>query len=265
VVALRKVFLLVALTLLLYELFRDISVMTVLFICAGVASALLISRLPSSALVHTKYPFIILSFALSAGLFLYPALRTGSLPQLGALFVTFYSIALYLATIEEKGNQVAKEVIALSLLLLSASCNLILTHRPEFVLPLALTVGLFLFVMNRSRLIPLVAGYTLLHIIFLYVQKIHLFGPSLPAMNGTGKAILLGALFLLLLIAFLTYLKKGSVRATLAFFGLLCISLDLLLSFGFSFKGLLVHQPLAALLFASPVVGLVLRAEEGRR
>ena len=263
-VPLKKWLLLAVLALLLYELFRDISFLTVLFVCAGIASALLISSLPSSSLVVTKYPFILLSFALSAGLLLYPALRTGLLPQLGALFVTFYSVALYLITIEEKRNQVVKEVIALILLLLSGSCNLVLTHRPEFILPLAATVALFLFVLNRTRVILAVAGYVLFYVIFLYFRKIHLFGGSLPDMGTVGRALLLGAAFLLLLAAFTAFLKKGSVGPMCAFFGLLCLSIDLLLSVGFSFRGVLLQQPLAALLITAPVVGLILKGEKGR-
>lgn len=263
-VAVRKGILLTALSFFLYLLYRDITVVSFLVIAAGIAAALLISRLPSTALVSIKYPFIILSFALSAGLLLYPALRTGLLPNLGALFLTFYSMALYIVTIEEKAKKAAKEFAGLSLLFLSASCNLVLTGRADFILPLAITVALFLFVLNRSRLIPLALVFIVGLVVFLYVKKIHLFGGSLPDMGTVGRMVLLATAFLLLLAAFVGVVKRGNEAALLAFFGLLCLSIDLLLSVGFGYKGLFLAQPLAALLIAGPLTGIMLKGEGSR-
>ncbi len=263
-VAVRKGILLTALSFFLYLLYRDITIVSFLVIASGIAAALLISRLPSTALVHIKYPFIILSFALSAGLLLYPALRTGLLPQLGSLFLSFYSMALYMVTIEEKSKKAAKEVTGLSLLFVSATCNLFLTGRADFVLPLAVTVALFLFVLNRSRLILLALIFIAGAVVFFYVKKIHLFGGPLPDMGTVARPVLLATAFLLLLASFAAVMKRGNPPALLAFFGLLCLSIDLLLSVGFTYRGLFLTQPLAALLIAGPLTGIMMK-EEGSR
>jgi len=200
---------------------------------------------------------ICLSFGLSAGLFFYPSIR-GYAAQLASLFLSFYSIALYLATDEEKAKKPYKQMIALALLFISSSYNLIMTSRPEVILPLTITSILFLFILNRTKSLPVLGAYTLVILVILYARHCTGFGYSLRV-SGVERYLLLGAAFLLLFISFVGFVKDSGPTRVVAFFGSLYLSIDLLMSVGFSFRGILMHQPSMALLIVSPLLGLTMK------
>jgi hypothetical protein len=254
---LRKTVVLAASSLFLYALFRDMTLAKTLLLIVGLIGAFAVSRVPTRAIVGIKYPLICLSFGLSAGLFFYPWAR-GYPAQLASLFLSFYGIALYLATDEEKAKKPYKQMIALTLLFVSSSYNLIITSRPEVILPLAITSMLFLFILNRAKSLPVLGAYTLVILVILYVRHCTGFGCSLT-LSGVERDLLLGAAFLLLFISFVGFVKYSGPISVVAFFGSLYLSIDLLMSVGFSFRGILMHQPSMALLIVSPLLGLTMK------
>lgn len=254
---LRKVFVLAASSLFLYGLFRDMTPAKTLLLIVGLVGAFFVSRVPARLVVGIKYPLICLSFALSAGLFFYPSVR-GYPAQLAALFLSFYSIALYLATDEEKAKKPYKQMIALSVLFISSSYNLIITSRPEVILPLTITSILFLFILNRVKSLPILGAYALVIFVVLYARHCTGFG-SVLTLNGIERYLLLGTSFLLLFISFVGFIRDSGPIRVIAFFGALYLSIDLLMSVGFSFKGILMHQPSMALLIVSPLLGLTVK------
>lgn len=255
--SLYKAVVLAASSLFLYSLFRDMTLAKTLLLIAGLVGAFVVSRVPARVVAGVKYPLICLSFALSAGLFFYPAAR-GFPAQLAALFLSFYSIAFYLATEEDKTKQPYKQMVALTLLFVSSSYNLIITARPEAILPLTITSMLFLFILDRAKSLPILGAYALVILVVLYVRHCTGFGCELR-LSGIERYLLLGAAFLLLFISFVGFIKESGPIRIVAFFGSLYLSIDLLMSIGFSFKGIIMHQPAMALLIVSPLLGLTMK------
>jgi hypothetical protein len=258
----KKVALLTLSSLFFYSLLRDMNLLKTLILCGAIVVAFVVSKAPSKYIVAAKYPLICLCFALSVLLVLYPELRTKQLIRAAGMFVTFFSLSLYVATIDEKGKGLYKEILALSLLLISTAVNLVMTRSMELFLPLSITILLFLFILNRMKLIPLVGAYVVGMLIFLYIKKVSLFAPGLE-LSQIERYLVLSTAFLLLLATFIGFVRQPGSLWTIAFFGLLCASIDILVSMGFSLKGCLLHQPLAALLILAPLVGITLQGEGG--
>ncbi len=245
-----------------YSLFRDMNVVKTLLLCAAVAVAFIVSKAPSKYVIGAKYPLICLCFAFSVALLFYPGLRTKPIIRFTGIFLTFFSLSLYVATISEKGKGFYKEVLALSLLFVSASLNLIMIRSVELFLPLSITILLFLFILQRTKLLPLAGAYVVAVLIFLYLKKITIYGADLE-LSSVGRYLVLACAFLLLLVTFIGFVRKAGPTWTIAFFGLLYASVDILLSVGFSLKGLLLYQPIAALLILAPLVGVTLQEGKG--
>ncbi|HVN24387.1 MAG TPA: hypothetical protein VMT71_10490 [Syntrophorhabdales bacterium] len=258
----KRILLLMLSCLLFYSLFRDMNVVKTLLLCAAVAVSFMVSQAPSKYVLGAKYPLIVLCFALSAGLVLYPGLRANSIMRFVAIFLAFFSLSLYVATISEKGKGLYKEILALSLLFISVSLNLILVRSVEIFLPLSITIVLFLFIMQRTKLIPLAGAYVVVMLAVLYAKRMTVYGSGLELV-GIERYLMLGTGFLLLLITFIGFVRKAGTVWTIAFFGLLYVSIDLLMSVGFSLKGLLLYQPIAALLILAPLTGVMLQGEKG--
>lgn len=253
----RKIFILAASSLFLYGLFRDMTLAKTLLLIAGLVGAFAVSRVPARVVVGVKYPLICLSFGLSVCLFVYPSVR-GYAAQLAALFLSFYSIALYLATDEEKAKEPYKQMVALSLLFISSSYNLIVTSRPEVILPLTITSMLIVFILDRAKSLPVLGIYALVMAVFMYTRQCTGFGCELR-LSGIERYFLLGTAFLLLFISFIGFVRESGPVRVIAFFGSLYLSIDLVMSIGFSFKGILMHQPSMALLIVSPLLGLTMK------
>jgi hypothetical protein len=258
----KRTALLVLSCLFFYSLFRDLNVVKTLLLIAAVGVAFIVSKAPSKYVVGAKYPLICLCFALSVALLFYPGLRINPITRFAGSFLTFFSLSLYVTTISDKGKGLYKEILALSLLFISASLNLIMIRSVELVLPLSITILLFLFILQRTRLVPLAGAYVVVMLIFLHVNGVSIYGPGL-ALASVERYLLLVTAFLLLLVTFIGFVRRAGSISTIAFFGFLYASLDILMSVGFSLKGLLLYQPLAALLILAPLIGVTLQGEKG--
>lgn len=259
----RKACVLSISSLFFYGLFRDMKVLTTLILCVAIASAYGISRIPSKYLAGAKYPMIGVSLALCPVLIIYPWLRPHLLVAGASLFLAFHSMALLLVTLDEKGKKVYKEVIGLSVLYGVSSFNLFFTGHCELILPLSISIAAFLFIINKARLIPFLTGCALLAIILLLVSGVHVLGPVLH-LQATERYILLAAAFALFLFVFVAYVKRPDFVTISAFFGLLFVSVDLLISMSFNVKGILLHQPTLALFIVGPVIGMALKGGRER-
>jgi hypothetical protein len=238
------------------------NVVKTLLICGAVVVAFMVSKAPSKLVVGAKYPLICLCFALSVGLVLYPGLRIKPSIRFAGIFLTFFSLSLYVATISDKGKGLYKEVLALTLLFISASLNLILIRSVEIFLPLSITILLFLFILQRTKLLPLAGAYVVVMLFLLYLNGMSLHGSGL-ALPNVERYLILACAFLLLFITFIGFVRKAGTIWTIAFFGLLYTSIDILMSVGFSIKGLMLYQPITALIVLAPLLGVTLQGEKG--
>jgi len=254
----RKALILLTSALFLYCLLRDVTLLKLVLLCAVFGFAYIISKIPSRYLAGAKYPLIGLSLAASPALILYPAARSHQMAAAGAVLLAFYSIALFLVTLDEKTKKHYMEVVGLTVLYGAAFVNLLLTHHFELFLPLSVSVLIFLFVANRARIMPFAAGFTLLAVIALEISGVPLLG-GIPWPNTAERYVLLGTAFALLLIGFLDFVKRPDFVNILVFFGVLYVSIDLLMSLGFRLKGILLQQPVLALFVLSPIVGMALK------
>jgi hypothetical protein len=259
----KKVLLYTLSTLLFYCLLRDMSAVKILLICGALAFVYGVYRVPARYVAGSKYPAILLSFAATVCLFFYPHTVVQAPVQVTIMFLAFYGMTLYLATLDEKGKGFFKEVAALSVLFLTSAFNLAVIGQATFMLSLAFSVMLFLFIIGRHRVIPFIAGYTVVIGILLYSKGMAITG----AVFGIGEVeryMLLGVTFALLLTSFIGTLKKVDFVKLLPFFGFLYLAVDVFMVVGFRFSGGLLHQPLLSLLVASPLVGLMLKPAGGR-
>ncbi len=260
----RRIIVLVISSLFFLCLFRDITMMKTLICCLVMAGAYAISRIDSRYLLASKYPLTGLCLALSPVLIIYPALRPHPAIAGAAMLLAFYSIALFLVTTEEKGRKAYKEITGLSLLYGASSLNLFLTGYPELILPLSISVLLFLFIINRITIMAFIAAYTVMCIIFFSLKGVPLLSNDVLLRDGE-RYVLLACAFALLLITFVAFLKRTDLITVLAFFGLLYVSVDLLMSVGFRLRAILLYQPVLALLIVGPLVGMVMKGGKKRR
>jgi hypothetical protein len=249
--------------MLLYSYFYELSAMKVLFILLGLISIFAVSRVPIKIVIGAKYPIILLSFAGTAGFFFYPQLASSYPVEPLIIFLALYSIAFYLITMEEKGQDMYKEMAGISILFLSVSFNLAMTGKPVLILPLALSVMFFLFVLGRHKIVLLMAVYTLVITVVLVYKHIPVLSAGAP-IREINSYILFSTSFVFLVISFFAFVKQGGQTKILAFFGFLYICVDLLMSTGFKISGGLLYQPIIALFMISPLIGLMLKSE-GKR
>lgn len=259
----KKVIIYILASMLLYSYFYELTAMKVVFIFLGLFSIFAVSRVPIKAVTGAKYPIILLSFAGTVGFFLYPQLASSYPVEPLIIFLAFYSIAYYLVTMEEKGQEMYKEIAGLSILFLSASFNLAMTGKPVLILPLALSIMFFLFVLGRHTMVLFIAAYSLIIIIVLVYKNIPVLSAGVP-MREINRYILLAISFVFLVISFFGFVKQGGQTKILTFFGFLYICVDLLLSTGLKVSGGLLYQPVIALFMISPLIGLMLKSE-GKR
>ena len=256
----KKISIYMLASILLYSLFRELNIVKVLYICLGLASIYAIYRAPSRYIIAMKYPIILLSFAGTAGFFLYPELSSKYPIEAVIVFLSFYSITFYLITIEEKGKDFFKDVIALSLLFLSSSFNLFMIGKPLLILPISLSIMLFLFIVGKNRIIPIIAGYTLFIMVFLYHKGINILGAGIRV-NDIDRYLLLISSFAFLLLGFIDFMKKDNLTKVLYFFGFLYVAIDILMVLGIKLSGGLLYQPVILLFIIIPLIGVMLKAE----
>jgi hypothetical protein len=237
--------------------------MKIVFILLGLISVFAVSMVPIKVVMGVKYPVILLSFAGTAGFFFYPQLATTYPVEPLIIFLAFYSVAFYLVTLEEKGQDVYKEMGGLSILFLSASFNLAMTGKPVLILPLGLSVMFFLFVLGRHKVILLMAAYTLAITIVLVYKHIPVLSSGVP-LREINRYILFATSFVFLAISFIGFAKQGGQTKILTFFGFLYVCVDLLLSAGLRVSGGLLYQPVVSLFMISPLIGLMVKTERKR-
>ncbi|OPY78136.1 MAG: hypothetical protein A4E65_02403 [Syntrophorhabdus sp. PtaU1.Bin153] len=259
----KKIFFYILASILLYGYFRELSGVKILLIILGLASIYGVSLLPARYVVAAKYPIILLSFAGTVGFFLYPALGTNYPVEPAIVFLAFYSITWYLVTVEEKGHDLPKEIIVLSVLFLSSSFNLAMAGKPLLILPLGLATILFLFILGKTRIMLFITGYTLIITVVLAYKHIAVIGTGIPVREIHLYA-LFATSFIFLVLSFLRFARGGGNTNLLAFFGFLYICIDLLVSTGLKLSGGLLHQPALAIAMVSPLVGLMIQTE-GRK
>ena len=260
----RRIVVLVISSLFLFCLLPDMTMVKALICCLVMAGAYAISRIDPRYLLASKYPLTGLCLALSPVLIIYPALRPYPAIAGAAMLLAFYSIALFLVTTEEKGRKASKEITGLSLLYGASSLNLFLTGHSELMLPLSISVLLFLFIINRVTIMAFIAVYTVMCVTFFSLKGVPLFGNNV-LLYDSQRYMLLACAFALLLITFVAFLKRTDLITVLAFFGLLYVSVDLLMSVGFRLRAILLYQPVLALLIVGPLVGMVMKGGKKRR
>ncbi len=259
----KKAIIYILASMLLYSFFYELNAMKVVFILLGLISVFAVSLVPIRVVMGAKYPVILLSFAGTAGFFLYPQLAVSYPIEPVIIFLALYSIAFYLVTLEEKGQDVYKEMGGLSILFLSASFNLAMAGKPVLILPLALSIIFFLFVLGRHKIVLLMAAYTLAITIVLVYKHIPVLSSGFP-LREINRYILFATSFVFLIISFIGFAKKGGQTKILTFFGFLYVCVDLLLSTGLKMSGGLLYQPVISLFMISPLIGLMIKSE-GKR
>ena len=182
------------------------------------------------------------------------------------MLLAFYSIALFLVTMEEKDREIYKEVMGLSLLYGASALNLFLTGPLRAYAPLSVSMLLFLFIINRVRIMPFVAGYTVACVVVLVADRLAGARQGRPASSTRERYALFACAFWRSSSStFVAFVKRTDMVAVLAFFGLLYVSVDLLMSVGFSLKGVLLHEPVLGLFVVGPLMGMVMKGGKERR
>ena len=255
------VFLLAA--VLFWGFFRELNIVKTVLICLGLGAAYAIYRVPARHITAMKYPFILLTLAVTTGFLVYPR-TVVPYPLNGFIvFVSFYGLTFYLVTIEEKTKSRFKEAVALSIIFLCSAFNLSMIGGPVLVFAISVATILFLFVLGKHRLIPFLGAYTLLIAGLLLSKKTVLFGGGMK-LSDTETYLLLAASFLFLIFGFVGLVKKADPVKLLLFFGFLYVSVDLFMVMGFKLSTGLLYQPVAALLILAPLVGIMLKPEKER-
>jgi len=262
---LKKILVYIAAAILLYGFFRELNVVKTLMICLGLGAAYLICLMPARHIAAMKYPFICFSLAVTALFFVYPKINIKYPFDTLIVFVSFYGLTFYLITIEEKGKSLFKEITALSMIFLSSAFNLFMIGKLLFIFPMSIAAVLFLFVIGKNRMIPFMAGYTLVIIIALLIfnKGVSILGNGLK-INDVEKYLLLAASFGFLILAFVGFVKKSNSIKLMVFFGFLYIAVDIFMVLGLKLSTGLLHQPLTALLVLTPLIGIMLKAEKER-
>lgn len=259
----RKALVVAASSLFFYGLLRDMTLVKTLMLCAAIVSSFAISRIPVKYLMGAKYPVIGLSLVLPAALIIYPWTRHHRAIAAATLILAFYSIALFLVTLDEKGKEMYKELIGVCLLYAASFISLFLTGLSGLVLPLSISVLLFLFIANKVRMMPFVAGLTVIGLVVLLVSGAP-FVNSAPSLARIERYVVMSAAFVLTLVSFISFVKKPDFVSILSFFGLLYVSVDLLMSLGFRFSSVLLQQPGLSLFIVGPIVGVAMKGGKER-
>jgi hypothetical protein len=262
---LKKVFVYLTASILLYCFFRELNVVKTLMICLGLGAAYLIYLIPARHIVAMKYPFICFILAVTVLFSVYPKINVQYPFDSLVVFVSFYGLTFYLVTIEEKGKNLIKEIAALSMLFLCSAFNLFIIGKTLFILPMSIAAILFLFVIGKNRLIPFIAGYTMAIIgaLLIFNRGVTVLGGGVK-MNDVEQYLLMAASFAFLITGFIGFVKKSNFIKLMVFFGFLYISMDIIMVLGLRLTAGLLYQPVTALLVLTPLIGIMLKAEKER-
>lgn len=260
----KKVLITILSLLLVYGFLREYTVAKILILIAGAAAGYAIFRLPRRSIEAMKYPLIVISFMVTVLFFFYPRLAIPEAARMAVVFVSFYAFILYLTGMEEKGQDLFKEITALSILFFSSGFNLYITGKLVLMISFAATLILFLFIIGRYRIIPFIAAYACFTAFMAYRQGAGLTGSGLTALAEINRYILLGSAFALLVTSFALVMKKSSFSTMLPFFGFLYIAMDILFVAGVRFSTGLLYQPVLFIAILTPLAGTMLKTERGK-
>lgn len=208
----KKIFITIITMLLIYSFLRELDFTKTLTALAGLAAIYVMYRLPMRILENMKYPLIILSLLVTAFFFVYPKAPSMYALKATIVFLSFYSLIFYTINMEEKPREFFKEITALSILFFSSCFNLFMTGSLLLVLSFAMALILILFVLERTRMLPFIAGYTLVAGILVWRHGDNILGGGLAGLGDIQKYILLASSFVLLIISFIFFVKKKEHR-----------------------------------------------------
>jgi hypothetical protein len=260
----KKAFIVVTAIFLLYGFIRELNLMKVLLALGGLGTIFAIYRTPARYIEAMKYPLIVLSFLATVLFFVYPRVPLVYPAQVAIVFLSFYSVIFYIINMEEKQKEFFKEITALSILFISSSFNLFMTGQLLLVISFALALMLVLFVLDRTSMIPFIAGYTLVAGILIWRQSGNILGSGLTGLGSIEKYILLSSSFIFLVMSFIMFMKKNTVARILPLFGFLYIATDILMVLGVRLSTGLLSQPAIFLVLVSPLIGVMLKTEGER-
>ena len=260
----KKVFIAITAMLLLYGFIRELNTMNVLLMLGGLGTIYAIYRTPARYIEAMKYPFIVLSFLVTVLFFVYPKVPLVYPARVAIVFLSFYSVIFYVINMEDKQKEFFKEITALSILFISSSFNLFMTGQLLLVVSFALALMLVLFILDRTSMVPFIAGYTLVAGILIWRQSAHILGSGLTGLGSIEKYILLSSSFVFLVTSFIMFMKKNTVAKILPFFGFLYIAMDILMVLGVKLSTGLLYQPVIFLALVSPLIGVMLKTEGER-
>lgn len=260
----KKVFITITAVLLLYSFMRELNLVNVLLMLGGLGTIYGIYRTPARYIEAMKYPLIILSFLITILFFVFPKLPLAYSAQVAIVFLSFYSVIFYIINMEDKQKEFFKEITALSILFFSSSFNLFMTGKLLLIISFALALMLVLFILERTRMIPFIAGYTLIAGILVWRHGGNILGSGLTGIKSVEKYILLASSFAFLVTSFIMFMKKNTAAKILPFFGFLYIAMDILMVLGVKLSTGLLYQPPIFLVLATPLIGIMLKTEGGR-
>jgi hypothetical protein len=263
-VAMKKAFIAITAILLLYGFIRELNFMNVLLMLGGLGTIYAIYRTPARYIEAMKYPLIILSFLVTVLFFVYPKVPLVYPARVAIVFLSFYSVIFYIVNMEDKQKEFFKEITALSILFISSSFNLFMTGQLLLIISFALALILILFILDRTPMVPFIAGYTLIAGVLIYRQSGNILGSGLTGLGSIEKYILLSSSFVFLLTSFIMFMKKNTVAKMLPFFGFLYIAMDTLMVLGVKLSTGLLYQPVIFLVLVSPLIGVMLKTEGER-
>jgi hypothetical protein len=260
----KRAFIAVTTILLLYGFIRELNLMKVLLVLGGFGTIYMIYRIPARYIEVMKYPLIVLSFLVTILFFVYPRVPLIYPARVAIVFLSFYSVIFYIINMEEKQIEFFKEITALSILFISSSFNLFMTGQLLLIISFALALMLVLFILDRTSMVPFIAGYTLIAGILIWRQNGNILGSGLTGLGSIEKYILLSSSFVLLVTSFIMFMKKNAAAKILPFFGFLYIALDILMVLGVKLSTGLLYQPVIFLVLVSPLIGVMLKTEGER-
>lgn len=260
----KKAFIAITAILLLYGFIRELNLMKVLLMLGGLGTIYAIYRTPARYIEAMKYPFIILSFLVTALFFVYPKVPLVYPARVAIVFLSFYSVIFYIINMEDKQKEFFKEITALSILFFSSSFNLFMTGQLLLVVSFSLALMLVLFILDRTPMVPFIAGYALIAGVLVWRHGGNILGSGLTGLGSIEKYILLSSSFAFLVTSFIMFMKKNTVAKILPFFGFLYIAMDILMVLGMKLSTGLLYQPMIFLVLVSPLIGVMLKTEGER-
>jgi hypothetical protein len=259
----RKVAVLILGAILLHALFGDFNAFKIFLLLGALVLAYVLYEVPDRLILAAKYPTVILSLMGAVLSVIYPRVVSAYQLQQVLLLLSFYSLGFYLSTMESKGQHLVKEIVALSLLMVSASANCYAAGQPLAVLPLALATTCLLFVIGRARLLPVVWSVCGAMLVVVYLKGLPMLGTAygLPDLE---RYVLLGTTFFAFLFSFVLFVREGDTLKLLGFYAFLFLSFDILLALTVRLPATLLYQPLLAILLVAPSLATLMKSA-GRR